>query len=67
VDSNAVATLVLAGGAMLVLDIVQRRTRDHAALLGWVPTMRGLAYGAMLLGIVVFSGGTPVPFIYFRF
>ena len=67
VDKNALTTLLLAGAAMFIIDSAQRRARDHAAMLEWAPALRGLAYGAMVLGIIIFSGGTPVPFIYFRF
>jgi alginate O-acetyltransferase complex protein AlgI len=67
VDVNAVATLAFASIAVLLIDAAQHRTRDHAAILRWPPALRGTAYGAMLLPIIVFSGGTPVPFIYFRF
>ena len=67
IDRNAVYTLALATAAMFTIDVVQRRARDHAAILNWAPTRRGLAYGAMVVGIILFSGGTPVPFIYFKF
>lgn len=66
-DSNAVFTLLLAGAAMLFIDYVQQQTRDHVVFLRWAPTVRGLIYGAMVVPIIIFSGGTPVPFIYFRF
>jgi hypothetical protein len=67
VDKDALTTLALAAVAMFTIDCAQRRARDHAAILDWAPALRGLAYGAMILGIIIFSGGTPVPFIYFRF
>ena len=53
--------------AMVALDIASRRTRAGVALLAGPSFARGLAYGVMVLGIIVFSGGTPVPFIYFQF
>ena len=31
------------------------------------PLIAGLVIGVLLLGVVVFSGGTPTPFIYFQF
>jgi alginate O-acetyltransferase complex protein AlgI len=66
-DRDALLALVVAGTAMLFIDYIQRRTGDHAAMLSWAPALRGLVYGSMILPIIVFSGGAPVPFIYFRF
>jgi D-alanyl-lipoteichoic acid acyltransferase DltB (MBOAT superfamily) len=66
-DHTAVLMLTLAAGAMILVDYVQLRARDHTAFVNWNPTIRGLMYGAMIVPIVIFSGGTPVPFIYFRF
>ena len=66
-DHNAVLMLALAAGAMIFVDYVQLRARDHTAFISWNPAVRGLMYGAMIVPIVIFSGGTPVPFIYFRF
>ena len=51
----------------LVIDIGQRRARDDRVLLQLRPTARGLVIGAIAVGILLFSGGTPVPFIYFQF
>jgi alginate O-acetyltransferase complex protein AlgI len=66
-DGNALLTLLLAAGAIVFIDFVQRQARDHVAMLNWTPLFRGVAYGCMIVPIVIFSGGTPVPFIYFRF
>ena len=66
-DRNAVVTLLLAGAAILFIDFVQQRARDHVAMLTWTPALQGLVYGSMIVPIIIFSGGTPVPFIYFRF
>jgi len=67
VDPNAAFTLLYATAAMLLIDSVQRKTHDHTAFVNWSPATRGVFYAALVLPIVVFSGGTPVPFIYFRF
>lgn len=62
------ALLVAAAlGLTLLLDVGQRVARDDQLLHRLVPAARGLAVGAMSLGILLFSGGTPVPFIYFQF
>src|SRR3546814_1327771 len=61
---------LLVGAALVltfVLDVGQRRARDDKVLLQLAPGTRGLVVGAMALGVLLFSGGTPVPFIYFQF
>ena len=58
---------VIGGLAALGIDLLQRRTGHHDALLRWPEWQRGLAYGAAVTAIVLFSGGSPVPFIYFQF
>lgn len=67
VDIDAVITLVGAAVAVMVLDGIQHRTGDHLAILGWPVAAEAAAIGAMVIPIIVFSGGRPVPFIYFRF
>ena len=46
-------------------------SRDEAIaespVIGLSALTTGLAIGALVLGLVIFSGGTPVPFIYFHF
>jgi len=64
---SSVVMLAFAAVAMTFLDYVQHRARDHTPMLGWRPGVRGAAYGLMIVPIIVFSGGTPVPFIYFAF
>ena len=59
--------LVVLGLASLALDLAQRNKASHTSLLRLAPFARGGVYGAMLVGLVVFSGQTPVPFIYFQF
>lgn len=66
-DRSAVVLLAAAAAAVLLLDYVQHRARDHTPMLGWNPAVRGVVYGLLVVPIVVFSGGTPVPFIYFNF
>jgi alginate O-acetyltransferase complex protein AlgI len=67
VDTDAITMLALAVAAAMFIDFVQQRTRDHTVVLRWTPAVRGVVYGTMVVAVVVFSGGTPVPFIYFRF
>ncbi|HMC38315.1 MAG TPA: MBOAT family protein [Acidimicrobiales bacterium] len=62
VDRNLVLVLAAATLATLAVDVTARVAPRPAA--GW---RRGVAYGAMVTAVVLCSGGTPVPFIYFRF
>jgi hypothetical protein len=40
----------------------------HVPILSWrSPLARGAAYAAGAAAVVVFTGGTAVPFIYFQF
>ncbi|MGH2758998.1 MAG: MBOAT family O-acyltransferase [Actinomycetota bacterium] len=66
-NPDAAALLVAAAVAVLGIDLMQRNTRTEEAVLDWGPVARGVAYAVMIVAIVVFSGGTPVPFIYFQF
>lgn len=66
-DHGAILMLAWAVAVMVFIDYVQLRARDHTAFVDWNPVVRGLMYGCLLVPIVVSSGGTPVPFIYFRF
>ena len=66
-DKNFLFVLVLAGVAALVVDVVQRNSGSDTVVLTWPPVVRGLAYATFVLGVVMFSGGIPVPFIYFQF
>ncbi|HUQ62537.1 MAG TPA: MBOAT family protein [Acidimicrobiales bacterium] len=66
-DRKAIVLLALAGAAIVFIDLVQRRAGDHAALVDLSPALRGVVYGLMVVAIVIWSGGTSVPFIYFQF
>jgi D-alanyl-lipoteichoic acid acyltransferase DltB (MBOAT superfamily) len=62
--------LVLFAGAALcvvLLDIAQRNAAQHEVTLQWRPLWQGVAYGSLLLALIVFSGGALTPFIYFQF
>ena len=67
VDQDALITLAAAGVALLVIDWAQHRADDHLVMLRWNGLARGLALGAFVLGVLIYSGGAPVPFIYFQF
>ncbi len=51
---------------VLAMDLVDRR-RAVLRPLQWSPVLQGALVGAALVGILVWSGTAPVPFIYFQF
>ena len=67
VDPGALALVAVAGLVVLLVDLHQRLNLSHTAMLRWPQWQRGVAYGAAIAAIVVFSGGPPEPFIYFQF
>lgn len=67
VDANALTLLLLAGAATLAIDLSQRGVLRVGSPLSWPPAPRGAVLAALGLAVVVFSGGAPVPFIYFQF
>lgn len=66
-DFRAISLLIPLGLMMLAIDLAQRQLGKQTAILTWSPVQRGLAFGVMVVGIVVFSGAAQVPFIYFQF
>lgn len=66
-NKTAIVMLAWAAVAMVFVDYVQLRGRDHAAFLEWRPGVRGVMSGMMIVPIIIFSGAASVPFIYFRF
>ena len=66
--ARADVALVLGLGAVsLMLDLMDRRTGEQIQVLRRAPALTGAAVAAAVAAIVVFSGGTPEPFIYFQF
>lgn len=66
----ATGPMALVAGAALAtlgLDLVVRRDGDEAGLLRSRVVVQGAALSAMTVGLIVFSGGAPVPFVYFQF
>ncbi|MDH3606911.1 MAG: MBOAT family protein [Acidimicrobiia bacterium] len=61
------ALLVPLGLLSFVIDFAQRQARSQTAQLQWPVVSRGLAYGVMVVGLIVFTGGGTTPFIYFQF
>ena len=67
VDRDALLVLACASVAALVIDVAQRRAREHEVVLRWPAAVRGVTYATFGVAILLFSGGAPVPFIYFQF
>ncbi len=66
-DAGAVAIVAGAAVTTYLLDRVVRTHGDEAGLVRSAPALQGAALGAATVGLVVFSGGAPVPFVYFQF
>ncbi len=67
VDMNSAILLATSTFVMFFIDVLQRNKRTDTPVLAWNPAVRGVAYAAMVVAILIFSGGTSVPFIYFQF
>jgi hypothetical protein len=52
---------------MIASDVVTRRARAPMRVVHRRPVLVGTFVGGAIVSIVLFSGGTPVPFIYFQF
>jgi alginate O-acetyltransferase complex protein AlgI len=60
VNLDDVFVVVAAAAAVIVIDLLERRPEPAAAA-------RPLAVALGVLAVLVWSGGSPVPFLYFRF
>lgn len=64
---DALVLVGLAGVVVFLIDLYQRNRRSETILLAAPALVRGVLYGGLIASIIVFSGGSPVPFIYFQF
>jgi alginate O-acetyltransferase complex protein AlgI len=67
VDMNALIVLIAASLFTFGIDILQRATRDETFAIHASNPARGLIYAVLFLSIVIFSGGSSIPFFYFQF
>jgi hypothetical protein len=67
VNADAILTLAFAAAALAGLDMVQRARHEGHRLVTLPAIPTGVAVGAMVAAVIVFSGAPPVPFIYFKF
>ena len=70
VAGGDVAMVAVFATLMVLTDLWQRRRDDlpaDAPLPRPHPVLTGAGLGTVLVAIVLFSGGSPVPFIYFQF
>lgn len=65
--AGPIALVAYAAGATLVLDLLQRKVAHPLRFIAEHPALTGALAGLGILGVVLFSGGTSVPFIYFQF
>ena len=66
-NPNDLVLLLFAAAALLLIDLSQRITNDHAVILRWPSLARGFAMATCIAAIVLWSGGEAQPFIYFQF
>jgi D-alanyl-lipoteichoic acid acyltransferase DltB (MBOAT superfamily) len=59
--------ILILGGATLGMDLFTRMSPNPIGVLHRAPILTGAGVTAAVAAIVVFSGGTPEPFIYFQF
>ena len=59
--------IAILGGITLGVDLFTRMQPDPVQILRRYPALAGAAVTAAIAAIIVFSGGTPEPFIYFQF
>jgi hypothetical protein len=52
---------------MFAVDWTDRNRERYQPLQSWSPLVLGSAMAVMIAALVIFSGGTLVPFIYFQF
>jgi D-alanyl-lipoteichoic acid acyltransferase DltB (MBOAT superfamily) len=64
--SQAVVVFTMMAAAF-ALDWIDRNRERYQPLASWSPIPLGIAMAIMVAGLLVFSGGTTVPFIYFQF
>lgn len=69
IAKSDVALVALFVTIVMILDLAQRRILRKPELGSYTlrPVQNGLLAGAMVAALIVFSGGAPVPFIYFQF
>ena len=66
-DPTAAWVIAIALFAILAMDVNMRREDTQRAFALSPPVLRGLAYAAGVVMLVIGSGSEPVPFIYFQF
>jgi len=59
--------VVMLGGLMILLDVIQAANPFEELVASLHPALRGAAYGAAAVAMVVLSSSVSIPFIYFRF
>ncbi len=61
------ATLIFYGTLVLAVDVPQYRGGRHEAIRAWRTPIRGAAYAAMVLLMILLRPDNETPFIYFQF
>jgi D-alanyl-lipoteichoic acid acyltransferase DltB (MBOAT superfamily) len=66
-EVDKIALVPIMGGVVLALDILSRMRHTRAWRPERRPVLAGAAVGFAVALLIVFSGGEPVPFVYFQF
>ena len=68
-NADDVLLVAMAALTVLAIDLLHRHVRTHGldSVLPGAPLLRPVAVGGAVLAIIIWSGGAPVPFIYFQF
>ena len=67
VDPDALVIVLVSTLFVLLLDLAQRLSADDAVILRWPAVARGASVAVLLVAIVIWTGGSSQPFIYFQF
>ena len=67
IEWSAAVLVALMTVIALGIDLAQRRLTHPLALVTERPLRSGALVGGAIVAVVIFSGGAPVPFIYFQF
>lgn len=66
-DLGSVVLVCAALATMVLTDVAQRKLGSFEGVWRIPAGLRAVAYSVMIVGVLVWSGGTARPFIYFQF
>lgn len=66
-DSDTISAGLAGMSVLLLIDLAQRLGREHAVFLRWPLVLRGVAFSALVVWLLMIRETDNVPFIYFQF